>query len=121
MRYEVSAVAIASGVSLVVSIVGGVATFRTQERRLRAELRTEFMAEEAIRLLLKHQRWTLRSFSLIRSYVRGFSDEELRRLLIRSGALCFSAGGKEWWGLRERNQDRLDKAASKEGPAPPDD
>ena len=37
------------------------ASLRAQEARLRTELRTEFMAEEAIRLLLEHEDWTLRS------------------------------------------------------------
>jgi hypothetical protein len=76
--------------------------------RLAAELRTEFMAEEAIRMLLQHPKWTQRSFGAIKRRIRGFSDEDLRVLLVRSGAVAF--GGErdtEWWGLRERNMDRL--------------
>jgi hypothetical protein len=85
------------------------AALRTQEERLRAELRTEFMAEEAIRLLLEHPQWKLRSFDEIKRRVRGFEDDELRQLLVRSGAIAFdyTRGGLEMWGLRERNRDQL--------------
>jgi hypothetical protein len=38
----------------------------------------------------------------------GFSDDDLRQLLVRAGALRFEgSNGDELWGLRERNQDRL--------------
>ena len=85
------------------------ASLRAQEARLRTELRTEFMAEEAIRLLLDHEDWTLRSFEEIKRRIRGFSDDELRQLLVRAGAVAFerTRGGDELWGLRERNRARL--------------
>jgi hypothetical protein len=85
------------------------ASLRAQEARLRTELRTEFMAEEAIRALLTHERWSLRSFDEIKRRVRGFSDDELRRLLVRAGAVAFDRQqtGEELWGLRERNLGRL--------------
>jgi hypothetical protein len=66
------------------------------------------MAEEAIRSLLLHDNWRKRSFAAIKAKVGGFSDDELRQLLVRSGALRFEGPeGEELWGLRERNQDRL--------------
>ena len=85
------------------------ASLRAQEARLRTELLTEFMAEEAIRLLLEHEDWTLRSFEEIKRRIRGFSDDELRQLLVRAGAVAFerTRGGDELWGLRERNRARL--------------
>lgn len=80
-------------------------TMRAQEARLRTELRTEFMAEEAIRSLLLHEDWMLRSFGAIKRRVRGFHDDELRRLLVRAGALAFQAeDGQELWGLKDRNR-----------------
>jgi len=42
---------ISAGVALVVAVVTAVATSRLQADRLRMELRTEFMAEEAMRLI----------------------------------------------------------------------
>lgn len=82
---------------------------KLQEDRLRAELRTEFMAEEAIRQLLLHPDWNQRSFDEIKRRLKGFEDNELRRLLVRSGAVAFSSdsGEREWWGLRERNTHNL--------------
>jgi hypothetical protein len=90
------------------------AELESQRERLRAELRTEFMAEEALRSLLEHPTWKYRSFDAIRKKVRGFDDDELRRLLIRSGALCFElrADKREMWGLRSRNEDKVTQAAS---------
>jgi hypothetical protein len=87
-------------------------TARSSRERLRAELRTEFMAEEAIHQLLSHQTWTLRSFEILKRHIRGFSEDELRRMLISAGALAFddkSNNGTtvEYWGLRTRNLHRL--------------
>ncbi len=115
-----TAAIIAAGVSIVVAAITAFGTFRTQEWKLRTELRTEFMAEEAIRELLSHPDWTLRSFGLISASLPGFEANELRRLLIRSGALCFEGSpGNEWWGLRDRNQDRLKAGAKKDEEPPP--
>jgi hypothetical protein len=109
MSSEVAAALIAGGVSVVVSIIAAVGSFRLQERRLREELRTQFMAEGAIRELLLRDQWKLRSFDVIKKRIRGFGDDELRQLLIRAGAVCFEArSGEEMWGLRTRNGDRLD-------------
>lgn len=82
---------------------------KLQEDRLRAELRTEFMAEEAIRQLLQHPDWAQRSFEAIKRRLGGFQDDELRRHLVRAGAVAFwrDSGKKEWWGLRERNANEL--------------
>ncbi len=82
---------------------------KLQEDRLRAELRTEFMAEEAIRQLLQHPNWAQRSFDAIKRRLGGFQDDELRRHLVRAGAVTFwsDSGNEEWWGLRERNASEL--------------
>ena len=99
---------VAAAVALVVSIVGAAATFKAQEARLRIELRTEFMAEAAIRRLLSSAQWKKRSFTAIKRRLGGFTDDELRRMLVRAGALQFEDGdGEELWGLLERNLDDL--------------
>lgn len=104
----VTSAAIAAVVSLVVSTISALSTFKLQERRLRTELQTEFMAEQAIHVLLWADKWRLRSLSVIRDHVGGFTDDELRQLLVRAGALRFKGGQEEeLWGLRERNLDRL--------------
>ena len=67
------------------------------------------MAEEAIRALLNHEDWKLRSFEAIKRRVKGFDDKELRQLLVRAGAVAFERGadGEEMWGLRDRNLRQL--------------
>lgn len=99
--------AISAVVALVVAAVTTTAGFMLQRDRLRSELRTQFMAEEALRHLLMDERWRLRSFDLIQPRVGGFDEDDLRQLLVRAGALRFEGKqGEELWGLRERNTDR---------------
>lgn len=76
-----------------------------QQDKLKTELRTEFMAESAIRQLLTEAQ-PKRSWEEIRKRIGGFSDEELRKLLVRSGAVRYEVRGtkKELWGLIDRNE-----------------
>ena len=56
-----------------------------QRARLRTVLRTDFMAEEAIRSLLMQPDWNLQSFDEIKRHLRGFDGgegNELRKLLV---------------------------------------
>ena len=95
-------------VTVIVTVLTTLGTFWVQERRLRAELRTEFMAEAAVRQLLLSPRWKKRSFDEIKKRVAGFPDDELRKILVRSAAVRFmDDDGKELWGLIERNEDDL--------------
>ncbi|MET7478188.1 hypothetical protein ABZT17_28015 [Streptomyces sp. NPDC005648] len=74
-----------------------------QQDRLRTELRTQFMAEEAIRELLRSAQ-PKRSFDVIERRVGGFDGNALRQLLVRAGAVRFyGSNDRELWGLRERN------------------
>jgi hypothetical protein len=97
--------ALVSGlVALVVAGLTSWASIHLQKERLRQELKTEFMAEQAMLELLQHPSWTLRSFEAISRRFGGFDGDELRRLLVRSGALRFEKqDGTEMWGLRTRN------------------
>ena len=98
-------------VALVTSIITALVSLQLQKDRLRAELKLEFAAESAIRDLLSEEKWKLRSFDAIKKRLKGFDDDELRKLLIRSGAICFERrdDGKEMWGLRVRNRGRLEQ------------
>ena len=45
---------------------------------------------------------------MLRYHLKGFDDDELRKLLIRSGAIAFSdPNGKEVWGLLSENVEKL--------------
>lgn len=92
----------------VTATITGFLTFAVQERKLKTELRTEFMAEEAARTLLQNERWKKRSFEEIKMRLGGFSDDELRKILVRAGAVRFEGTeSKELWGLISRNKDAL--------------
>jgi hypothetical protein len=101
---QIQAALIAGIVSLVVALLTVVGT----ERKLRRDFRLEFAAEAVARRLLNDREWRLRSFEIIKHHLAGFSDDELRKVLVRAGAIHFeSASGKELWGLLERNRHRL--------------
>ena len=49
-------------VSAITAVITAIAAFHLQERKLKWELRTEFMAEQAAQALLQHTKWKKRSF-----------------------------------------------------------
>lgn len=77
----------------------------------RKSLRTEYMAEAAIRRLLQHPTWRRRSFQEISYHLPGFAADDLRRLLVRAGAVRMQSSNtndsRELWGLLERNRDHV--------------
>jgi hypothetical protein len=95
-------------VSVITAFITGVITFFLQKEKVKAEFRTEFMAEQAVRKLLQSPRWRQRSFSEIRKRIGGFADDELRKILVRSGAVKFEGqDDKELWGLIDKNPNSL--------------
>jgi hypothetical protein len=104
----VPAVVFSALISALVAIVTALITSIVAERKLRREHQLDFMAEAAAKELLKDARFRLRSFPVIRHHLAGFDDDELRRVLVRSGALRWnSKSGLELWGLLSRNHERL--------------
>lgn len=103
--------------SLIGTAVGGVISFITarQQHRgqleiLKAQHKTEFMAEETVRHFLRNEKWTDRSFEIIRRHVGGFGDDALRQILVRAGAVrTFRDDGSEWWSLLERQEEKYSK------------
>lgn len=97
-------------IAFITTLITSFVTFAVQERRLKTELRTEFMAEHAAKSLLEHERWTKRSFDEVKKRLGGFEDNELRKILVRAGAVKFEASDddhKELWGLISRNRNQL--------------
>ncbi|MFC0683421.1 hypothetical protein [Novosphingobium clariflavum] len=94
--------------STVASIVSWITTNKNidaQRERLRREFQLEYAIEAAIQTLLSSENYAMRSFDKIRHHLSGFADDELRRYLIRAGAVRFSGDGeKEMWGLLERHK-----------------
>lgn len=95
-------------VSVLCAGITAAATVWLSERKLQREHRLDFAAEGVAHALLMDRRWRLRSFTVIQHHLGGFTEDGLRQILVRAGAIRFkSKTGKELWGLLERNRDRL--------------
>ena len=76
---------------------------KAQLARLEAEFATQTSVETALRHLLEIPELRYRSFPRIQHHIGGFESNELRRSLVRAGAVRFIAeDGTEMWALRER-------------------
>jgi hypothetical protein len=79
--------------------------FDLQRERFRTELKLEFALEAAIRDLLSDKRFLerKRTFKEIKRRLGGLEDDDLRKALIRAGAISFTrrSDRAEMWGLRE--------------------
>lgn len=94
--------------AVIVAAFTGYITFRIQEERLKKELKTEFMAEKVAKDLLSNEKWEQRSFDAIKKRLGGFGDDELRKILVRAGAVRFEGNtGEELWGLISKNEQKL--------------
>lgn len=105
--------------TLVGAIVGGGVSFllnrqlhAQQLERLRTEHKTEFAAEDTARHFLSHRGYTDRSFDVLRKHLGGFEDDELRRILVRAGAVrTYRDDGSEWWRLLSRMDEYIEQKA----------
>jgi 5-bromo-4-chloroindolyl phosphate hydrolysis protein len=108
-------------VGLLGVVLGGFISWYIQKDRLSADLdialqsvKTEHMAEEAVRHYLSHKGYTDRSFELLSQRLGGFEDDELRKLLVRAGAVRYMRkNGTEWWRLLSRMAEAGGKAEVK--------
>jgi hypothetical protein len=103
--------------ALLGALVGGGISYLLNRQQLRNQLRilqeqhkVEFMAEETARHFLGHKSFTDRSFDTLRSHLGGFSDDELRKILVRAGAIrVFREDGSEWWRLLSRMDEYIER------------
>jgi len=90
----------------IVSLIVAVVTSITANRQIERQYRLEFAAERVVNRLLTHSKWRLRTFEVIQHHLGGFEENELRKILVRAGAIRYnSKSGKELWGLLERTLD----------------
>src|SRR5664279_5087312 len=101
---QMNAVIIASLVAFNVSLIVALAVSLFTARKGRP---LEFAAEGVARAILMDREWPYRTFRVIKYHLGGFTDDELRQLLIRAGGIRLTAGGQEVWGLLTRNRDYL--------------
>ena len=92
------------------ALVGGFVSFLLNKqqfnnllRSLHEQHKTEYMAEETARHFLTHKNFTDRSFATLQKHLGGFGDDELRKILVRAGAIrTYRDDGSEWWRLLSR-------------------
>ncbi|MCF7223818.1 hypothetical protein [Marilutibacter chinensis] len=102
-------------------LIGGLVTWWLQKDRSSTDFRialeaikTEHMAETAAKHFLSHQGYTDRSFELISKRLGGFEENELRRVLVRAGAIRYiRKDGTEFWRLLSREPEAIAKARAK--------
>ena len=76
----------------------------------------EFAAEGVAREMLMDCKLPYRAFRVLKYHLRGFTDDELRKVLVRAGGIRLTAGGQEVWGLLSRNREYLSVEEIKEAP-----
>lgn len=101
--------------TLLGTLIGGLVTFAVNRQQfkhqlcaLREQYKTEFMAETTARHFLSHKSYTDRSFDVLVKHLGGFEEDELRKILVRAGAVReYHNDGTEWWYLLSREQERI--------------
>jgi hypothetical protein len=84
--------------------------FRNQLRVLQEQNKVEFMSEKTARHFLGHKSFTDRSFEKQRNHQGGFGDDELRKILVRAGAIrVYREDGSEWWRLLSRMDEFIER------------
>lgn len=107
---EISSTVLSALIAALVSVASAMISHRITANRLKQEFLLQNQAEGVAKKLLQHRQWPKRSFSKIKLRLGGFDDDELRRILVRAGAVRFvsPATGEEFWGLLRRNRKYLD-------------
>ncbi len=107
--------------ALIGTALGGTMSYLFQKRqfshdleKLKLEHKTDFMAEETVKHFLSHKSFTDRSFDVIKKHLGGFEDDELRKILVRAGAIRdFREDGSEWWRLLSRMDEYISNKKEK--------
>ena len=84
--------------------------FQNQLRIQREQHKVEYVADETARHFLEHKGFTDRSFETLRNHLGGFEDDELRKILVRAGAIrVYREDGSEWWRLLSRMDEFIER------------
>lgn len=77
--------------------------------------KSESMAERSAKHFLKHKGYTDRRFETIKRYLGGWDDEEneLRKILVKAGAVRVFNENDEWWYLLSRGEERIKNKKTK--------
>jgi len=113
---QVDAAMIAGAVSFNAAFIVALAAAILALRRLRRSFDFEFAAEGLARAMLSDRKIPYRSFRFFKYHLSGFTDDELRKILVRAGAIRLMAGGEEVWGLLAHNRKFLSAQEISEAP-----
>ncbi len=121
MTAETTETIITAATGLLGTVIGGILSylltknqFKHELMRVREENKTEFQAEQTAIHFLMHEGYTDRSFDTLKKHLGGFEDDELRKILVRAGAIrVYREDGSEWWRLLSRNGEYIDKVRNK--------
>lgn len=103
--------------ALLGTFVGGFITYLLQSSRFKQELqlkqeenKTDYMAENTAKHFLNHKGYTDRSFDVLKKHLGGFDEDELRKILVRAGAIrSYKEDGTEVWRLLSRMEEFIEK------------
>jgi hypothetical protein len=113
---QMNAAIIAGVVSLSISLIMVLVAIILTNRNVRHNFNLEFAAEGVAREMLMDHKWSYRTFRVLKYHLCGFTDDELRKILVRAGGIRLTAGGQEVWGLLSRNREYLSVEEIKEAP-----
>jgi len=87
------------------------------EQKARLDNKVVFAAERVAHELMMDSEWKWRSFRVIKHHLGGFEDDELRKILVRAGAIrSKAANDEELWGLLDRNRESIGIEQLKQSP-----
>jgi hypothetical protein len=113
---QMNAAIIAGVVSLNISLIVVWVVIVFANRKTRNNFKLEFAAERVAREMLMDRKSPYRTFRVLKYHLGGFTDDELRKILVRAGGIRLTAGGHEVWGLLARNREYLSAEEIKEAP-----
>ena len=113
---QMNAAIITGVVSLNISLIIALVATILSNRKMRQNFKLEFAAEGVAREMLIDRKWPYRTFRVLKYHLSGFTDDELRKILVRAGGIRLTAGGQEVWGLLTRNRQYLTVEEIKEAP-----
>ena len=113
---QVNAAIIAGVLSLNIILIIALAAIILTNRKVNRNFNLEFAAEGVARKMLMDRKWPYRTFRVLKYHLCGFTDDELRKILVRAGGIRLTAGGQEVWGLLSRNREYLSVEEIKEAP-----
>ncbi len=113
---QMNAAIITGVVSLNITLIIALVATILSNRRMRQNFKLEFAAEGVAREMLIDRKWPYRTFRVLKYHLSGFTDDELRKILVRAGGIRLTAGGQEVWGLLTRNRQYLTIEEIKEAP-----